>query len=298
MTLPNFIIIGQMKAGTSSLHAYLRQHPEIFMPAVKELRFFSEVISDAGDRLMIDESYRRRRIARGMPVTFAEYEHLFDAAFGEKALGEASPDYAKLERAATQIRKFIPDVRLIVSLRRPSDRVYSYFQMDKRAGRKDGDFADAFRRGKNEGWVTYNFSYDGLRRYYELFPSSQIKVIRFEDLTTQTQETLEDIFRFLEVDPTFKPDTSTVHNEGGDWKSPALGRMLSVLQSHWSLMQHVKSAVPAPVWSLSKRLVRRNRDKPQPLTTELRREIAQYYREDTLRLQELVRVDLSGWLEE
>src|SRR5678816_4562656 len=74
MTLPNCIVIGQMKAGTSSLHAYLRQHPDIFMPSVKELRFFSEVISESGDRLLVDEDYKRKRIMRGMPVTFDEYE--------------------------------------------------------------------------------------------------------------------------------------------------------------------------------------------------------------------------------
>lgn len=153
MTLPNFIIIGQMKARTSSLHAYLKQHPEIFMPAVKEQRFFSEVISDAGDRLLIDESYSRTRVKHGMPVTFEEYERLFAAASGQKALGEASPGYANRERAAVQIKKFIPDVRLIVSLRRPSERLYSYFQINKRAERVDGDFASAFRSGNNHDWV-------------------------------------------------------------------------------------------------------------------------------------------------
>ena len=119
MTLPNFIVIGQMKAGTSSLHAYLRQHPDIFMPSVKELRFFSEVISDEGDRILVDEDYKRRRIRRGMPVTFEEYERLFDAAAGRKALGEASPEYANSQRAPGQIKKYVPNVRLIVSLQAP-----------------------------------------------------------------------------------------------------------------------------------------------------------------------------------
>lgn len=298
MTLPNFIIIGQMKAGTSSLHAYLKQHPEIFMPAVKELRFFSEVISDAGDRLLIDESYRHTRAKRGMPVTFEEYERLFAAASGQKALGEASPGYANQERAAGQIKKFIPDVRLIVSLRRPSERVYSHFQMDKRAGRVDGDFAGAFRSGNNQGWVRYNFSFESLSRYYALFGPSQIKAIRFDDLANRTQATLEEIFEFLDVDRTFTPDTSTVHNEGGDWKSPLLGKISSAVQANWSLMQQVKNLTPTSVWNLAKRVVRINKDRPQPLTSELRREIAQYYREDTLKLQELVGLDLSDWLEE
>jgi hypothetical protein len=296
MTLPNFIIIGQMKAGTSSLHAYLRQHPDVFMPDVKELRFFSEVISETG-RLRIDDDYRRTRISAGMPVTFNEYERLFDAATGQKALGEATPGYLNRERAAHQIKKFIPNVRLIVSLRRPSDRVYSHFQMDKRAGRTKVNFADAFRDGLDESWVRYNSSFEGLSRYYELFDQSQIKAIRFEDLITQSAAEVQRIFQFLEVDPNFKPDTSAVHNEGGDYRSSMLARVSSTFQRNWFLMKHVKSAVPAPIWNLGRALTRRNMKKPEPLTTELRREIASHFREDTLKVQELVGLDLSDWLE-
>lgn len=297
MTLPNFIVIGQMKAGTSSLHAYLRQHPDIFMPSVKELRFFSEVISEAGDRLLVDEDYRRRRIMRGMPVTFAEYEKLFEAASGQKALGEASPEYANSQRAAEQIKKFIPDARLIVSLRRPSDRIYSYYQMMQRGGRTSGDFATVFREEKNGGWIKGNLSYKGLSRYYELFGTSQIKPIKFDDLASRTQATLEEIFKFLDIDRNFRPDTSAVHNEGGDWRSPLLGRMSAAFQGNWTLMQRVKNTVPAGVWNLAKELVRKNKKRPPRLTPELRREVAEHFREDTLRLQELVGLDLADWLQ-
>ncbi len=73
--------------------------------------------------------------------------------------------------------------------------------------------------------------------------------------------------------------------------------MSSTLQRNWWLMQHTKRAVPAPIWNLGKALTRRNRKKPEPLTTELRREIASHFREDTLKVQELVGIDLSDWLE-
>lgn len=64
----------------------------------------------------------------------------------------------------------------------------------------------------------YNFSFESLSRYYALFDSAQIKAIRFDDLANRTQAALKEIFEFLGVDRNFEPDTSMVHNEGGDWK--------------------------------------------------------------------------------
>jgi hypothetical protein len=232
-----------------------------------------------------------------MPVTFEEYERLFDAAAGRKALGEASPEYANSPRAPGQIKKYIPGVRLIVSLRRPSDRVYSYYQMMKRGGRQYGDFATAFREEKNEGWIKSNFSYDSLSRYYELFDPSQIKPIKFDDLAARTQATLEEIFQFLDVDRSVRPDTSVVHNEGGDWRSPLLGRISAAFQGNRALMQRVKDAVPAGVWRLAREMVSKNKGKAATLTPELRQEVAEHFREDTLRLQDLVGLDLSAWLD-
>ena len=296
MTLPNFIVIGQMKAGTSSLHAYLRQHPDIFMPSVKELRFFSEVISEDGKRLLVDDAYRRTRVTRGMPVTFAEYEALFEPAAGRRGRGEASPEYANSPRAPAQIAKYLPEVRLIVSLRHPADRLYSQYQMMKRGGRIDSDFRSAFRAGQSESWVRGSFSYEALKRYYERFDASRIKAIKFDALADRTQATLQELFDFLGVDRSFRPDTSTVHNEGGDFKSALLGRLSGRVQGNRALMDRLKTMMPAAAWRVGKEIVRSNKDKAPPLTSELRREVAQHYRDDTLKLQELVGLDLSDWL--
>ena len=168
--------------------------------------------------------------------------------------------------------------------------------MMKRGGRQHGDFATAFREERNEGWIKSNFSYTNLSRYYELFGSSHIKPIKFDDLAIRTQATLEEVFQFLDVDRGFRPDTSIVHNEGGDWRSPLLGRISAAFQGNWALMQRVKDTVPASAWNLAKRLVRKNKGKAPTLTSELRQEVAEHFREDTLRLQELVGLDLSDWL--
>jgi hypothetical protein len=287
MTLPNFLIIGQMKAGTSSLHAYLRQHPQIFMPSIKEARFFNT---------RIDDPTRREWKQKGMPVTLEEYEQLFDSVTDEIAIGEASPQYLQSEHAPPQIKRTLPDVRLIVSLRRPADRLYSMYLMLNRIGREKRDFASAFHAGKASGGFASEMTCDGLKRYYDAFGASKLKAIKFEELIKRAQTTLEDVFEFLEVDRDIRPNTSDVFNEGGVWKSPILGRVTTGISGNLLLMQRLKRLVPSRMWNLAKRLQTANVAKAPALTPELRHEITAHFREDTLRVQNLVGLDLSDWL--
>ena len=104
MTLPNFLVIGVPKGGTGSLHDYFRQHPEIFMPRLKEPRFFSH--DGRGNRVKF-------------PVqTLEEYEALFEDAAGATAVGEATPHYLSFPEAAGRIHALLPGAKLIASLRK------------------------------------------------------------------------------------------------------------------------------------------------------------------------------------
>jgi len=153
------------------------------------------VLSEDGKTLLVDDDYRQRRATRGMPNTWSEYEALFDGVAGENAIGEASPEYSSSIRAADQIHRFLPSVRLIVSLRRPSDRLYSMSQMNNRE--QELDFADFFRTQKNSQWVTGQFTHESLEHYYKLFGAGQIHVVKFEDLSAEPKATLADICRYL-----------------------------------------------------------------------------------------------------
>ena len=171
MTLPNFLIIGAPKAGTTSLYSYFREHPAIFMPELKEPRFFG--YEGQGDRIRF-------------PVrTLEEYTALFDAVTTETAIGEATPHYLVYPVAAQRIRDLIPEVRLIASLRDPVDRAYSVYQMNLRnKGVNTGiPFVEAIRTDHNLR-ETYA---DMLGRYVALFPPEQLKVILLEDLEADPQ---------------------------------------------------------------------------------------------------------------
>ncbi|MGQ9662575.1 MAG: sulfotransferase domain-containing protein [Kiritimatiellia bacterium] len=106
MTLPNFLIVGAPKAGTTSLFDYLGQHPEVYTPPVKEPCFFSS----------------------GLPAfthDLAEYEALFAGQTTQTAIGEASTTYLYDPDAARRIHDLLPEARIIIMLRNPAERAYS-----------------------------------------------------------------------------------------------------------------------------------------------------------------------------
>lgn len=276
MTLPNFLVIGAPKAGTTSLHLHLRAHPQVFMPELKEPRFFG--YEGEGERLKF-------------PIrTLAEYEALFEAVAGETAIGEATPHYLVYPGAARRIRELIPEARLIASLRDPVERSYSVYQMNLRnRGVNEGvPFVEAIRRDGNLR-ETYG---DMLARYFALFPAEQIKVILLEDLETAPQATIRDLYGFLGVDPDFvPPDLLKVANPGGEPRS----KLLHGLLSDPRLRQFSRAFLPRGLVERLRTLRSRNLEK-QPLGAAERQAAIGFFRDDILRTQELIGRDLSAWL--
>jgi hypothetical protein len=115
--LPNFIVIGAAKAGTTALYWYLAEHPDVFMSPKKETNYFAYGRDRQGRLLYGDPEFHQ------FPVqSLAEYEELFDGAEGARAVGEASPIYLEAPQTAGRIRELLPQSRLICSLRHPVDR--------------------------------------------------------------------------------------------------------------------------------------------------------------------------------
>ena len=276
MTLPNFLVIGAPKAGTTSLHLHLRAHPQVFMPDLKEPRFFG--YEGEGERLKF-------------PIrTLEEYAALFDAVTDEIAIGEATPHYLVYPHAAQRIHALIPQARLIASLRDPVERSYSVYQMNLRnRGVNEGvPFVEAIRKDRNLR-ETYG---DMLARYFALFPPEQLKVILLEDLEKAPQATIRGLYGFLGVDPEFVPaDLLKVANPGGEPRS----KLLHGLLSDPRLRQFSRAFFPNALAERLRGLRSRNLEK-QPLKPEDRRAAIGFFREDILRTQDLIGRDLSSWL--
>ncbi len=292
MTMPNFLIIGAMKSGTTALYYYLEQHPEVYMSPVKEPNFFCS---------------REQENAAGAVTHIGAYQNLFRGVSGEKAIGEASHCYLYEPRAPTEIRRYAPEAKLIAILRNPIDRAYSHFLHMVRNGTEPlGDFAQALREEEAgtykertlQDYIGRGLYYNQLKRYFGTFDRDQVRVYLYEDLSDAPTGTVQDAFRFLEVDDSFVPDVSLRRNVSGYPKYKTLDRLLR----RQSRVKHaLKLYLPARLrWRLSRAfddLKSRNLVGPPSIQPEVRRQLIEVYREDVLHLQELLHRDLSGWLE-
>lgn len=300
MTIPNFLIIGAAKSGTTSLYHYAKQHPQIYMSPVKEPKFFALEGKDLDFRGPGD----LERIEGGSWITtFEAYSGLFRGITDETAVGEASTLYLYDPKAASRIRHYVPHVKLIVILRDPAERAFSNFLYMTRVGSEPlTDFAEALRdeetRIRNNWMPTWHykqrgFYYGQLRRYFDEFPSRQIKVYLFEDFIADPGSVLQDLFEFLAVDGTFAPKVSERHNPSGVVRNELLHRFLT---NPGPIKSALKAVVPS---ALSKQIALRvkNHNLVKATVTPEKRVLNDTYRDDILKLQVLIRRDLSQWLE-
>jgi sulfotransferase family protein len=291
MKMPNFLIIGAMKSGTTALYYYLEQHPQIYMSPVKEPNFFCLEGQETPDFKSISDS--------------ETYRGLFKGATDERALGEASHCYLYEAKAIERIKFHVPEAKLIAILRNPIDRAYSHFLHMVRNGTEPiTDFAQALQADRSgthqkrapQDYIGRGFYYIQLKRYFDNFPRDQIRIYLYDDLNRAPIDTLQDTFRFLGVDDSFVPDITVKRNVSGYPKSQALDKLLRL----GPVTHALKLYLPADLrWRLSKihdMLKSRNLFKPPPVQLTVRRQLIETYREDILNLQELIRRDLSEWL--
>ncbi|MCM1984905.1 sulfotransferase family protein [Lyngbya confervoides] len=297
--LPNFLIIGAAKAGTTSLYYYLKQHPDVYMSSLKEPHFFSF----EGETLRFVRAGNCSDPINQTAITrFEDYCQLFQGVSSEKAIGEASPSYLHTPEAAQRIKSRLPDVKLIAILRHPVERAYSAFTGQYLNGIQQGiphltNFAEAIyseEKFMRENWTPIffykklGFYYEQLTHYYSLFSPKQIHVCLNEDLQRDATGTLQDIFRYLEIDDTFAPDTSVRAGVSGIPKNQFIYRMVK----QKPLQSVLKPLLPR---GIGQKLEKHMLNKPQ-LNPEIRQDLLAVYREDTLKLQNLLQRDLSAWL--
>lgn len=297
MSMPNFLIIGAMKSGTTALYQYLSQHPQVYMSSVKEPNFFAFEGEELDFRAPLD----REGINRASVTDLRTYRSMFDGVSDEKAIGEASHWYLYSPKAPERIRHHVPDAKLIAVLRDPAERAHSDFMHFVRDGHEPfADFARALEEEETRiraNWAMGHYAARGfyhaqLKRYYDTFDSNQIQVYLYEDLNADPAGVLQDVFRFLEVDKTFELDLTLRPNVSGVPKSKVLHSLLAERKRTKAILKPL-----LPAWALRSLVGLKNRNlvKPQ-LPPEVRRRMVQVYREDILALQDLIGRDLSRWL--
>ncbi len=297
--MPNFLILGAAKSGTTALWFSLRQHPDIFMGPRKEPNFF------CGDEILTycngpgDFKYD--------VLSLEDYQALYAGATHEKARGEASNSNLYFSSSCARIRQYVPEAKLIALLRHPADRAFSAYMHLRRDGRETvEDFGEALAlEAEREAlywarmWHLTKVGryYEQLKPFFDTFDHAQIRVYLYDDFSADPLAVLQDIFRFLEVDPTFEPTIKTGINRTGVPKYPRVNALVGKVLDRPNPIRFVSRRLFPEVTRhrVSQYLRGRNLIRPR-IPPDIRRHLTAEFEEEILHLQDLIGRDLSGWL--
>ena len=306
---PNFFIVGAPKCGTTSMHAYLSQHPEIYM-AEKEIQYFASDIIEPWQHEVNPEE---------------KYLSYFTSGKNEKIIGDASVWYLYSRQAASKINEFCNNAKILIMLRNPADMLYSYYNFFHRLGKEDIDkFEDALdaeqerREGKripkwlqNEEIGEY-FPPEGLfysdvasytiqvKRYLDIFGKDNIKIILFDNFTNATLQTYEETLSFLEVDARFQPK---VERKNPGLRKQVRFKTLRKLVKNPATLSLAKTLRKSPAKNWTSQLINAWASISQdyvpvpPLNSSLRATLIRAYAKDIQDLSDLINQDLSHWME-
>ncbi len=302
MALPNFLIFGVQKAGTTSIYDYLRQHPQVYVSPRKETDFLGcEPLAESVAAALPD-SERLTRGGRKRILTLKDYQSLFDGASNEVAIGEASPNYLFLhEKVVPQIQKHVPDAKLIAVLRNPVDRAYSDYLMHVREviGNQKSLAQQVQSSPKSSHTLLKGRYYEGVKHFLEAFGPDQVKIFLYDDLQADSDRFMQQLYDFIGVDSTFKANTKQRQQTAQVPKNQGINQLLRTRNPIRSAAGAVLRVLlpEARRQQLRSRLIKANSQGKEglPLSREDRELLENYYREDILRLQSLIDRDLSSW---
>ena len=298
MTYPQFLVVGTARAGTTALQNYLQQHPQLFLTQQKEPCFYC----------FVDEELRYKKGKFAFSVTdFKKYSRLFKDAKAEQVTGEISTPYLYLHNQTIHnIKKYHPypeSLKIIITLRNPVERAYSQYLWKVRDGREELSFENSLKQEKIRMEQNYSFDYFYSHRglYYEqvkdyLENFKNIKIILFEDFKLNFENTMADLCSFLEVDNTFEFTRKHYINSSSFPRFGTLGKIITVESKiKFKLLNYISADLRTGIkenfnrWNSSSKF-------PLPIAAATRIYLQEYYKEDISKLQSLIGIDLSSWL--
>ena len=298
--LPNFLIVGAAKSGTSSLHNYLNQHPEVFMPS-----FNKEGMKVKEPRFLIKDLVENR-LHNGV-WNWEEYQSLFDKVTDEKAIGESTVLYLYYFKEAIKNIKYRldEDVKIIIMLRNPVDRAFSAYTHVARSVKEQLSFEEALgiehERLELDSTLTPMVMYKDMGLYYNMVKAyfdnfEDVHIIMYEDFKSDTEKVVKKTLEFLGVDSRVSLDTESRYNVGGkSWKTPLL--------KYFFMQDNLVKKVFRMIFSFSLRkkvriflesILKQN---AKPINTKTRKNLVMFFKEDVSRLEQLLQINLKHWKE-
>lgn len=289
----DFICIGAQKAGTTTLHNILKQHPDIYLPKIKETHYFDK-----------EELYQK-----GVDWCWQEY---YKSNYNkEEFVGDITPDYLYFKKVSKRIYKDNgKDTKLIVILRNPVDRAYSHYLMSKRRGYENLSFQEAVKREPErlkQGEFEYNhFSYIDrgryaiqLKRYFEFFDRKNILILIFEkEIKQNLTETIQKIEQFLGVQE-MKLNIDIKSNPA---REPVHKSLNQFLHGNNKFRHELSKLIPSQRFKyqvkqflIELNMKKSNNGKTRLSEEEKRRLMQKYFIEDIKKLEQITTLNFSNW---
>ena len=297
--LPNFLIVGAAKCGTSSLHNYLNQHPDIFMPSYNKLG-----MKVKEPRFLIKDLVKNR-LPNGV-WSFEEYKSLFTDVKNAKLVGESTVLYLYYyEHAIKNIKHYLgKDVKIIIMLRNPIDRAYSAYSFASRTHQENQSFKEALLNAKTRFDNDENLSpmilYKELGLYYNMVKAyvqnfTDVHFIIYDDFIKQTDLEVKRVFNFLNVDQKIKINTNIIINAGGmKWDSKVMKNLLmgeGYLKTLFRIFVSKKTRI-----FIKEKLTSIFTSKAEKMDISIKQDLFDYYKRDIQLLEGLINKDLSKWM--
>ncbi len=301
--LPNFLIVGAAKSGTTSIYNYLKQHPEIYLPENKEPRFF--VSSEFKNINPNDPLFTHAN--KVITFILEDYLGLFLDVKDESAVGEASVQYLYFYNSAIpEIKKHLGDVRIIIILRNPADRAFSahaHLVRDKLESMSFEECLEIEEERIRTKWFPLHFYkdlgfyYKQVKAYMENF--SRVRVYLYDELMNDSSIVVRDIYEFLNVDPSFV--SANINSQYNVSVVPKVKLLHSFLVKY----DHPLKKLLRPLFlgtvgkEKTENLVNhfKNRNlRKRKINPETKKYLIDLYRDDILMLEKLLKRDLSAWL--
>ncbi len=247
------------------------------MSPIKEVNF-----------LAYDENLEEHRAAgpERFPIkSLQEYEAQFAGAGDRKIVGEASPNYMYSDFAREKIASMVPNARLLIILRNPVDRLYSMYQAQMRDGRLDRTWSSMTR---DTAWLDKHKYLPKVSAYRAQF-GDRLKVMLYDDLRADTASLCTELFDWLGVDTSFRPETSVNYNLGGVPRNGLIYR----LTRNRHLVGAARRFLPESVFGRMRRLKRLNMVRAEPMSSEDRQWLRSYFAEDIEGLDGILQMGLT-----
>jgi hypothetical protein len=280
MTLsPNFFIVGTPKSGTTSLFHYLQEHPEVFIPSLKEPHFFSSP--------EVKNTYYKTKIVDNKE----EYLKLYQSDKEYKVVGDLSSSYLFNKHTASRISDFNPKSKIIIVLRNPVERAVSHYLMDVSLGYINVSLKEVLTNKETykkfyQEYVEIGFYDKQIEEYKSNFPDSQLLIILSESLQKDTDNTLKNIFKYLNISTEFSLSSKVEHNKYREARFPFLKKILN--------SDIIKSLFPNSIKEKLKPIIYNQKAEKPKLEAE-KEMLKKIYKNSIINTENMISKDLSSW---